>query len=220
MKTAGKSYRKGRFFYRILFPFIAITSAAAILLSLFFYRQYEIRYRQSISQTGNDQIEGVSQSFGALTRQMRQIYDAIAVEGDITDFLALQEEDSQAGYHAYTALNRIIMTNSDIYLAALCNGWSGQVLLCGSDTLPTDRAMQLLKAWTFEDLKFHRGWLDCKDYNARALHLYESEGLQREGLIRETILTNGIYENLVVLGILDREYAARKQAGFELESRD
>ena len=145
MKTAGKSYRKGRFFYRILFPFIAITSAAAILLSLFFYRQYEIRYRQSISQTGNDQIEGVSQSFGALTRQMRQIYDAIAVEGDITDFLALQEEDSQAGYHAYTALNRIIMTNSDIYLAALCNGWSGQVLLCGSDTLPTDRAMQLLK---------------------------------------------------------------------------
>ncbi len=81
-------------------------------------------------------------------------------------------------------------------------------------------AMQLLKAWTFEDLKFHRGWLDCKDYNARALHLYESEGLQREGLIRETILTNGIYENLVVLGILDREYAARKQAGFELESRD
>ena len=49
-------------------------------------------------------------------------------------------------------------------------------------------AMKLLKAWGFDDLKFHRAWLDCKDYNARALHLYESEGLQREGLIRETIL--------------------------------
>ena len=78
-------------------------------------------------------------------------------------------------------------------------------------------ALKLLKAWAFEDLKMHRGWLDCKDYNARALHVYESEGLVREGLIRETILTDGIYENLVVLGILDREYFARKNAGLELK---
>ena len=78
-------------------------------------------------------------------------------------------------------------------------------------------ALQLLKAWNFEDLKFHRAWLDCKEYNARALHVYESEGLKREGLIRETIITNGIYENLVVLGILDREYAARKNAGLEID---
>ena len=77
-------------------------------------------------------------------------------------------------------------------------------------------AMKLLKAWGFDDLKFHRAWLDCKDYNARALHLYESEGLQREGLIRETILTNGVYENLVILGILDREYQERKAKGLEL----
>ena len=77
-------------------------------------------------------------------------------------------------------------------------------------------AMKLLKAWGFDDLKFHRAWLDCKDYNARALHLYESEGMQREGLIRETILTNGVYENLVILGILDREYQERKAKGLEL----
>lgn len=77
-------------------------------------------------------------------------------------------------------------------------------------------AMKLLKAWAFEDRGAHRAWLDCKDYNARALHLYESEGMVREALIRETILHNGIYENLVVLGILDREYRARKRAGLEL----
>lgn len=76
--------------------------------------------------------------------------------------------------------------------------------------------MKLLKAWAFEDRGAHRAWLDCKDYNARALHLYESEGMVREALIRETILHNGIYENLVVLGILDREYRARKRAGLEL----
>jgi len=77
-------------------------------------------------------------------------------------------------------------------------------------------AMKLLKAWTFDTRKAHRAWMDCKDYNARALHLYESEGMVREGLIRETILTDGRYENLVILGILDREYHARKEQGLEL----
>ena len=77
-------------------------------------------------------------------------------------------------------------------------------------------AMKLLKAWAFENKGAHRAWLDCKDYNARALHLYESEGMIREALIRETILCRGVYENLVVLGILDREYRARKHAGLDL----
>lgn len=71
--------------------------------------------------------------------------------------------------------------------------------------------LQMLKSWAFDDLKFHRAWLDCKDYNARALHVYESEGFVREGLIRETILTDGVYENLIILGILDREYFAQKE---------
>ena len=76
--------------------------------------------------------------------------------------------------------------------------------------------MKHLKAWAFEDRGAHRAWLDCKDYNARALHLYESEGMMREALIRETILHKGVYETLGVLGILDREYRARKRAGLEL----
>ena len=68
--------------------------------------------------------------------------------------------------------------------------------------------LKLLMKWSFEVKKFHRAWLDCKDYNTVALNLYESCGMVREGLIRETLLTNGVYENLVVLGILDREYFA------------
>jgi len=71
-------------------------------------------------------------------------------------------------------------------------------------------SFRLLMKWTFEVKKYHRAWLDCKDYNTVALNLYESSGLVREGLMRETLLTNGVYENLVVLGILDREYFADK----------
>ena len=70
--------------------------------------------------------------------------------------------------------------------------------------------LEMLKSWAFDDLKFHRAWLDCKDHNTRALHVYEKAGLVREGLIRETILTDGVYENLIILGILDREYFAMK----------
>ena len=67
-------------------------------------------------------------------------------------------------------------------------------------------ALKLLLKWTFEVRKYHRVWIDCKEYNSIALHLYESSGFVREGVLREIILTNGVYENLIVLGILDREY--------------
>ena len=72
-------------------------------------------------------------------------------------------------------------------------------------------AMNLLMAWAFEDAGAHRGWLDCKDYNDRALHVYESLGLQREGLLRETLFVDGKYENLVVLGILENEWRERNK---------
>ena len=68
-------------------------------------------------------------------------------------------------------------------------------------------ALNLLLEWTFAVKKYHRVWIDCKEYNSIALHLYETAGFVREGLLREIILTNGVYENLIVLGMLDREYA-------------
>ena len=66
--------------------------------------------------------------------------------------------------------------------------------------------LKLLLQWSFEVRKFHRAWLDCKTYNAHALHLYESCGFVREGISRECICTNGVYEDLINLSILDREY--------------
>lgn len=67
-------------------------------------------------------------------------------------------------------------------------------------------ALNLLLKWTFEIKKFHRVWIDCKEYNSIALHLYERAGFIREGVLREYLLTDGVYEDLIVLGMLDREY--------------
>ena len=71
-------------------------------------------------------------------------------------------------------------------------------------------ALNLLLDWTFKVGKYHRVWIDCKEYNPIALHLYESLGFVREGVLREIILTDGVYENLIVLGMLDREYFSRQ----------
>lgn len=71
-------------------------------------------------------------------------------------------------------------------------------------------ALKLLLAWTFETKKFHRVWIDCKEYNSIALHLYESSGFVREGVLREIILNDGVYENLIVFGMLESEYFAKQ----------
>ncbi len=71
-------------------------------------------------------------------------------------------------------------------------------------------SLNLLMQWSFEIKNFHRGWLDCKVYNDVALHLYETSGLKREGVIRECIITNGVFEDLIVLSILEQEYFAIK----------
>ena len=72
-------------------------------------------------------------------------------------------------------------------------------------------ALNLLLEWTFRIRKYHRVWIDCKEYNEIALHLYEKAGFVREGVLREILLTDGVYENLIVLGMLDSEYNARHQ---------
>lgn len=67
-------------------------------------------------------------------------------------------------------------------------------------------SLKLLLKWIFDVKNFHRAFLDCKEYNSVALHLYESLGFKREGIMRDVICTNGIYENLVLLGILEDEF--------------
>lgn len=69
-------------------------------------------------------------------------------------------------------------------------------------------ALNLLLEWTFAVKKFHRVWIDCMEHNEIALHLYERAGFVREGLLREYMLTDGAWENLVVFGMLSREYSA------------
>lgn len=86
-----------------------------------------------------------------------------------------------------------------------------------------------LKRMAFRDLHAHRFWLDVKQLNTRALALYQSEGFVEEGRLRESVRVTSAgaasgsgadgaagYDSLIVMSMLDREYAARVALRLEI----
>jgi len=71
-------------------------------------------------------------------------------------------------------------------------------------------ALQLVKRLAFRRLGAHRLWLDVFEHNARARHLYTSEGFVLEGTLRECVKLPGGYASLHVMSLLAREYTARE----------
>ena len=72
-------------------------------------------------------------------------------------------------------------------------------------------ALRLVKKLAFEELKAHRLWLDVKEHNVRARHLYESEGFVAEGVLRECVRAEVGFESLVVMSMLCGEYHDAQQ---------
>lgn len=71
-------------------------------------------------------------------------------------------------------------------------------------------AIKKIKEYCFEVLNCHRLWLDVLEKNQRAKHLYETEGFQKEGTLRECIVIDNNYESLLLMAILANEYTAHK----------
>jgi diamine N-acetyltransferase len=67
--------------------------------------------------------------------------------------------------------------------------------------------LEHVMARAFEYHGAHRFWLDVFDTNTRARHLYAACGFREEGTMRESILRDGEYHTLVLMSLLDREYA-------------
>lgn len=68
-------------------------------------------------------------------------------------------------------------------------------------------ALELVKILAFEELGFHRLWLDVRQKNSKAKLLYENAGFELEGCLREAVLVDGEYESIYVLSLLESEYA-------------
>lgn len=67
-------------------------------------------------------------------------------------------------------------------------------------------AMLLGLQFAFQELNLHRVWLTVIGYNARAIALYERLGFVREGAYREHVQRDGSRYDMVVYGLLRREW--------------
>lgn len=66
--------------------------------------------------------------------------------------------------------------------------------------------LQIIKRYAFDDRHAHRLWLDVRDHNLRAQHVYAQEGFTAEGRLRECVRVDGRFESLIVMSILEQEY--------------
>jgi diamine N-acetyltransferase len=79
-------------------------------------------------------------------------------------------------------------------------------------------ALRVAKKVAFDDLDAHRFWLDVRTHNVRAKALYDGEGFVQEGLLRESVRGADGFESLVVMSMLQSEFALRRAAGLELRA--
>jgi diamine N-acetyltransferase len=78
-------------------------------------------------------------------------------------------------------------------------------------------ALRVVKKIAFDDLGAHRFWLDIKKRNARAKGLYDSEGFVFEGELREAVKVEGGFDSLLVMSMLETEFAQRRSQAMELQ---
>ena len=77
-------------------------------------------------------------------------------------------------------------------------------------------ALRVAKKVAFDDLGAHRFWLDVRTHNQRARALYDSEGFVVEGTLRECVRGADGFDSLVVMSLLQSEFAARRTQALEL----
>ena len=67
-------------------------------------------------------------------------------------------------------------------------------------------AVRLAMAYAFDQLCFHRVWLDVMKDNKRAYKVYRSLGFSVEGIHRQAARLGSSFKDLMVMSVLRREY--------------
>jgi RimJ/RimL family protein N-acetyltransferase len=78
-------------------------------------------------------------------------------------------------------------------------------------------ALRVVKKIAFDDLSAHRFWLDIKKRNQRAQGLYRTEGFVQEGELRQAVKVHDGFDSLVVMSMLQEEFAQRRGRALELQ---
>lgn len=71
------------------------------------------------------------------------------------------------------------------------------------------QALQALITFVFEELKLNRLQLEVYSHNPHAQHVYEKVGFVHEGILRETLLFEGVYSDEHIMAMLKSDYEAK-----------
>jgi len=71
-------------------------------------------------------------------------------------------------------------------------------------------ALALALRYAFHEMNLHRLTLTVLAYNTRAIHLYEKLGFRHEGTFREFGLRDGKRYDMLLYGLLRREWEAHE----------
>lgn len=113
----------------------------------------------------------------------------------------LAVDAAEGGLAAYAILRGLAETSRAVELKRLVVARPGRGL--------GRRILRELMRMAFEELGAHRFFLDVYDDNARARHLYESEGLVLEGTMRDAAERDGVWHDLRLMSMLESEYRQR-----------
>ena len=91
-------------------------------------------------------------------------------------------------------LNRSLRVGADIARAHRGQGYG-------------TKTYRMLLEFCFHHLNAHRVWLEVLESNSVGIALYKKIGFKEEGRLREAVFRNGIYQDCVVMSILESEYA-------------
>ncbi|MFH1741617.1 MAG: UDP-4-amino-4,6-dideoxy-N-acetyl-beta-L-altrosamine N-acetyltransferase [bacterium] len=70
-------------------------------------------------------------------------------------------------------------------------------------------AFHTLMRFAFEEMNMHRVYLYVFAFNERAIGLYEKLGFREEGRLRDSVFQEGRYQDIVLMSILESEFADR-----------
>ncbi|MDD3930842.1 MAG: GNAT family protein, partial [Eubacteriales bacterium] len=64
--------------------------------------------------------------------------------------------------------------------------------------------LSLLIQYCFEELGLHRIWARIIDRNIPSIRLFQSLGFREEGRMRQHVLRNGEYRDMLIMGLLNQ----------------
>jgi diamine N-acetyltransferase len=74
-------------------------------------------------------------------------------------------------------------------------------------------AIVLIQEYCFEHLNLRKLYCEVLSSNVRAISLYKKFGFSSDGILRDHVFKNGVYQNSVLMSMLEHDYKKEKEQG-------